>query len=93
MVARAKQEVRSGVAIFRGKVLAEQFKFKLDDRCVNNQAELAIVKALEVTEMQQVKNNEPGRAVISTDSKITLDSVISDKKITNTSSKKLGREQ
>jgi ribonuclease HI len=29
--------------------------------------------------MQQVKNNEPGRAVICTDSKITLDSVISTK--------------
>jgi len=29
--------------------------------------------------MQQVKNNEPGRAVIYTDSKITLDSIISAK--------------
>jgi len=66
--------VGSGFAVFTGKVLAEQFKFKLDDRCSNNQAEqLAIVKALEVIEMQHVKNNEPGRAVIYADSKITLD--------------------
>jgi len=72
--------VGSGVAIFTGKVLAEQLIFKLDDRCSNNQAEhLAILKALEVIEMQQVKNYEPGRAVIYTDSKITLDSIISAK--------------
>jgi ribonuclease HI len=65
----------SGVAVFTGKVLEEQLKFWLDNRCSNNQAEqLAIVKALEVTEMQQVKNNEPGTAVIYMDSKITLDS-------------------
>ena len=71
----------SGFAVFTGKVLAEPLKFKLDDRCSNNQAEqLAIIKALEVIEMQQVKNNEPGRAVIYTDSKIALDSIISAKK-------------
>jgi hypothetical protein len=52
--------------------------FKLYDRCSNNQVEqLAIVKALEVLEKQQDKNNEPERAVIYTDSKITLDSIIS----------------
>ena len=46
----------SGIAIFTGKVLTEQLKFKLADRCTNNQAEqLAIVKALEVIETQQVK--------------------------------------
>ena len=58
---KSEQGVGSGVAVFTGKVLAEQLKFKLDDRCSNNQAEqLAIVKALEVIEMQQVKNN-PGK--------------------------------
>jgi ribonuclease HI len=51
--------VGSGFAVFTGKVLAEQLKFKLNDRCSNNQAEqLAIVKALEVLEMQQVKNTD-----------------------------------
>jgi len=45
--------VGSGVAVFTGKVLVEQLIFKLDDRCSNNQAEhLAIVKTLEVIEMQ-----------------------------------------
>jgi hypothetical protein len=42
-------------------------------RCSDNQAEqLAIVKVFEVIEMQQVKNKEPGTAVIYRDSKITL---------------------
>jgi len=58
---KSEQGVGSGIATFTGKVFAEQLKFKLDDRCSNNQAEqLAIVKALEVIEMQQVKNN-PGK--------------------------------
>ena len=40
--------VGSGVAIFVGKKLAVQLKFKLDNKCSNNQAEqLAIFKALE----------------------------------------------
>jgi ribonuclease HI len=68
--------VGTGVAVFTWKLLAEQLKFKLDDRCSNNQAEqLAIVKELEVIEMQQVKNNESGTAVIYRDRKITLDSI------------------
>ena len=46
---KSDQGVGSGVAVFKGKVLTEQFKFKLDKRCSNNQAEqLAIVKAQEV---------------------------------------------
>jgi ribonuclease HI len=70
----------SGVAVFTGKVLTEQFKFKLDNRCSNNQAEqLAIVKALEVIESQQENHNEHSTAVIYTDSKITLDSIRSAK--------------
>jgi ribonuclease HI len=65
----------SGVAEFTEKVLEEKLKFRLDNMCINNQAEqLAIVKALEAIEMQQVKNNEPGTTVIYTDSKITLGS-------------------
>jgi ribonuclease HI len=71
---KSEQGVGSGVAIFTVKVLTEQLKFKLDDRCTNNQAEqLAIVKALEVIETQQLKQNEHGTAVIYTDSRITLD--------------------
>jgi hypothetical protein len=37
--------IGSGVAIFHGKELAAQLKFKLDNRCSNNQVEqLAIAK-------------------------------------------------
>ena len=69
-----------GFAIVTGKVPTEQLKFKLDDRCSNNQAEqLAIVKALEVVETQQVKLNKHGIAVIFTDSRITLDAIRSAK--------------
>ena len=68
--------MRSGVAVFKGKVLTEQHKFSLDNRCSNNQGEkLAIVKVLDVIETQQVINNENRKAVIYTDSKITLDSI------------------
>ena len=77
---KSEQGVGSGVAVFTGKVLTEQLKFKLDNRCSNNQAEqLAIVKALEVIESQQENHNGHRTAVIYTDSKITLDSIRSAK--------------
>ena len=66
----------SEVAVFTGSELTEQLKFKLDKRCSNNEAEqLAIVKALAVTERQHVNREEHRTAVIFTDSKITLDSI------------------
>jgi ribonuclease HI len=65
-----------GVAVFTGQELMEQLKFKLENRCSNNQAEQrAILKALEAIETKQVNYNEHGTAVIHTDSKITLDSI------------------
>jgi ribonuclease HI len=77
---KCEQGVGSGISVSTGKVLTEQLKFELDNRCSNNQAEqLAIVKALEVLETQQVNNNEHRKAVIYTDSKITLDSIRSTK--------------
>ena len=77
---KSEQGVGSGVALFTGKVLKEQLKLKLDNRCSNNQAEqLAIVKELEVIESQQENHNGHGTAVIYTDSKITLDSIRSAK--------------
>ena len=46
---KIEQGVGSGAAVFTGRTLTEQIKFKLDSRCSNNQAEqLTIVKALEV---------------------------------------------
>jgi ribonuclease HI len=73
---KSEQGVGSGIAVFTGQELMEQLKFKLENRCFNNQAEqLAILKALEAIEMQQVNYNEQRTAVIHTDSKITLDSI------------------
>jgi hypothetical protein len=77
---KSEQGVGFGFAVILGKFLTEQFKFKLHDRCLNNQAEqLAIVKAFEVIESQQENQNGNRTAVIYTDSKITLDSITSAK--------------
>jgi ribonuclease HI len=77
---KCEQGVGSLFAVLTGKVLTEQLKFKLDNRCSNNQAEqLAIFKALEFIEKQQVNNNENRKAVMYMDRKITLDSIRSAK--------------
>jgi ribonuclease HI len=61
-------------------LLTEQLKFKLENRCSNNQAEqLAFIKVLEIIESQQENHNEQRTAVSYTDSKITLDSIRSAK--------------
>ena len=50
--------VGSGVAIFFGKELKAQLKFKLDNRCSNNQAEqLAIAKVLEIIDAIDIAEN------------------------------------
>ena len=70
----------SGVAVFKGKILKEKLKFKLDKRCSNSQAEqLATVKTLEALETQTANHNASKTAVIYTDSKITMDSIRSAK--------------
>jgi ribonuclease HI len=49
-------------SIYRGGARRKKLKFKLEQICSNNQAEqLAIVKALEVIEMQQVKTTNPAK--------------------------------
>jgi ribonuclease HI len=70
---KSEQGVGSGVVVFIGQELMEQLKFKLDNRCSNNQAEQ--LRALEAIETQQVNYNEHRTVVIHTDSKITLDSI------------------
>ena len=66
--------VGSEVAIFVGKELKAQLKFKLDNRCSNNQAEqLAIAKALEI--IDEFAENSPRTIGIFTDSRITIDSL------------------
>ena len=64
------------MAIFVGKELAVQLKFRLDDRCSNNQAgQLAIIKALEVIETIEITENSPRTATIFTDSRILIESL------------------
>ena len=68
--------VRSGVAIFVDKELVAQLKFKLDNRCSNNQAEqLAIAKALKIIESIDISESSTCRVTILTDNRIALDSL------------------
>ena len=64
------------MAIFVGKELALQLKFKLDNKCSSNQAEqLAIFKAIEVIETIEITVNSPRTVTIFTDSIISIDSL------------------
>jgi len=56
--------------------MAAKLKLKLDGRCSNNQAEqLAILKALETIESMNRHTINPRRAIIFTDSRVSLDSL------------------
>jgi ribonuclease HI len=56
--------------------LKVQLKFKLDNRCSNNQAEqLATAKALEVIDAIDIAENSPHTTAIFTDSRIAMDSL------------------
>ena len=71
-----EQRVGSGVAIFVGKELKAQLKFKPDNRCSDNQAEqLAIAKALEITDAIDIAENSPRTIGIFTDRRINIDSL------------------
>jgi ribonuclease HI len=73
---KTEHGVGSGAAIFVGKELAVQKKFKLDNRCSNNQAEhLAITKALESIDKIDITENYPRTATIFTDSGISIDTI------------------
>jgi ribonuclease HI len=64
------------VALFVGKELKAQLKFKLNNRCSNNQAEqLAIAKALGTIDEINIAENRPRTIGIFTDSRITIDSL------------------
>ena len=64
------------MAILVGKKLAVQIKFKLDNKCPNNQAEqLAILKALDVTGTIEITENIPRTATIFIDSRISIGSL------------------
>ena len=68
--------VGSGIAIFIHKQLTFQLKYKLAERCSNNQAEqLALAKALEkIQDLNHLQGNHRSIA-IHTDSRITLDAL------------------
>ena len=72
-----KHGVGSGVAIFVGNELQAQLKFKLDNRCSNNQAEqIAIAKVLEVIDAIDIAENSPCTIAIFTDSRIAIASLM-----------------
>jgi len=73
---KTRHGVVSGVALYIGTDLALQEKFKLDNRCSNNQAEqLAITKALEAIGKIYITEDNPRTATIYTDSRISIDSI------------------
>jgi len=73
---RNEQGVGSGMVIFSGKELVTKLKYKLENRCSNNQGEqLAIAKALEALELTDIEENSPRTAAVITDSRISLDSI------------------
>jgi len=66
----------AGVAIFSSNKPTAWHKFKLDHRRCNNQAEqLAILKALELTNHIEIADNAPRTIGVYTDSRITIDSL------------------
>jgi len=73
---KGEQGVGSGAAIFIGTKIAIQIKFKLDNRCSNNQAEqLAIIKGLEAIDTISTEESSPRTATVYTDSRLTIDSL------------------
>ena len=67
--------VGSGVVILKGSDIIAREKLKLENRCSNNQAEqLAIHKALEEIDLQNRHSISPLKAIIYTDSRVSLDS-------------------
>jgi ribonuclease HI len=65
--------VGSGVANFVDNELVAKLKFKLDNRCSDNQAEqLAIAKALEIIESIVISETSLRTVTIFTDSRIRL---------------------
>ena len=76
MEVRVNKELDLGVAIFIGTKIATQIKFKLDNRCSNNQAEqLAIIKALETIGTISIEESNPHTPTVYTDSRLTIDSI------------------
>jgi len=68
--------VGAGIAIFKNKHLVFQLRYKLAERCSNNQVEqLVIAKALEKIQDPSHLQENQWTAAIHTDSEITLDAI------------------
>jgi len=66
--------VGAGMVIFVNNELIARHKFRLNQRCSNNQAEqLAIVKALDLINYLEIADNKPRTIGVYTDSRITTD--------------------
>jgi ribonuclease HI len=73
---KIRHGVGSGVALYIGIDLVLQEKFKLDNRCSNNQVEqLAITKTLEAIGKIDITEDTPRTATIYTDGRISIDSI------------------
>jgi ribonuclease HI len=73
---KSESGVGSGITVFFDKQLSFQLKYKLAEKCSNNQAEqLAIAKALDkMKDLHQLQGNQRSVA-IHTDSTVSLDAI------------------
>jgi len=77
--------VGEGIAVFKNKQLMFQLRYKLAERCSNNQAEqLAIAKALEKTQDHSQLQQNQRNAATHTDSKTTLNAIAKSSKLSRT---------
>lgn len=77
---KSEEGVGAGVVLYNGSNTMANMKLKLADRCSNNQAELlAIYKALEMIKLLNKDCYYPHTAIIYTDSRVAIDSILNTK--------------
>ena len=74
--AHIRTYIHTYIRTYIGTQTVTQIKFKLDNRCSNNQAEqLAITRALEAIDTISTEESNPRTATVYTDSRLTIDSL------------------
>jgi len=69
-------KVGAAVVIIKDDIVLHQSKYKLHERCSNNQAEqVAILKVLEQIQSLQLAEDAEKIVLVNTDSKVTLDTL------------------
>ena len=69
-------KVGAAAVIIKDDIVLHQSKYRLHDRCSNNQAEqVAILKALEHIQNLQLTEDAEKIVLVNTDSKVTLDTL------------------